>query len=122
MDSATTALQKEARLEPATLLQDHREDDSTKGFEFSSASANGRAFQGKLLEVAQANMQFAFEFAQRLASIRSPAELLSVTAEFTTRRSAMFRTHSKELTELSAALVTNRRVRSSRAAKEVGHI
>jgi hypothetical protein len=33
-----------------------------------------RAYQAKLLEMAQANMQFAFEFAQRLATIRSPVE------------------------------------------------
>jgi hypothetical protein len=120
VDPTTTASQQEARLEPATALQDERNEGSTKGFNFSSASANVRAFQGKLLEVAHANMQFAFEFAQRLAAIRSPAEFLSVTAEFTSKRSAMFRKHSKELAELSAVLVTNRTEKLSRAAKEVG--
>jgi Phasin protein len=119
-DSTTTALQQEARLEPATPSQDQRDDDSPRGFNFSSASANVRAFQGKLLEVVHANMQFAFEFAQRLAAIRSPAEFLSVTAEFTGKRSAMFRKHSKEMAELSAVLVTNRKEQLSRAAKEVG--
>jgi Phasin protein len=116
-DPTTTASQKEGRLEPATALQADRNNDSTKGFDLSSASANLRAFQGKLLEVAHANIQFAFEFAQRLAAIRSPAEFLSVTAEFTSRRSAMFRKHSKDLAELSAVLVTNRKEKLSRAAK-----
>jgi hypothetical protein len=97
----TAAFQQEARLEPATALQDERNNDSTKGSDFSSATANVRAFQAKLLEVAQANMQFAFEFAQRLATIRSPVEFLSVTAEFTSKRSAMFLKHSKEIAELS---------------------
>jgi len=115
-DSTTTAFQQEVRPEPASPLQDQRDDNSTKGFDFSSASANVRAFQGKLLEVAHANMQFAFEFAQRLAAIRSPAEFLSVTAEFTSKRSAMFRKHSKEMAELTSGLVANRK-EINRAAK-----
>jgi hypothetical protein len=91
---------------PATALQDSlkqsmREPELKKGFDFSSATATPRAYQAKLLEMVQANMQFALEFAQRLASIRSPVDFLSVTAEFTSRRSAMFRKHSKEMAELS---------------------
>ena len=77
------------------------DNDSKKGFDFYSAMANVRAYQAKLLEVAQANMQFAFEFAQRLATIRSPAEFLNVNAEFTSKRIDMFRKHSKEMVELS---------------------
>jgi hypothetical protein len=46
-------------------------------------------------------MKFAFEFARRLAAIRSPVELLGVTAEFTSKRSAMFLKHSNEIAELS---------------------
>ena len=52
--------------------------------------------------MAQANMQLAFEFAQRLATIRSPVELLNVIAEFTSKRIAMFGKYSKEMVELSA--------------------
>ena len=88
----------EARLEP-TAIQDEPNNDPTKGSDFSSATANVRAFQAKLLEVAQANMQFGFEFVQRLATIKSPVEFLSVTAEFTSKRSAMFLKHSKEIAE-----------------------
>jgi hypothetical protein len=69
---------------------------------FSSAAANVLAYQAKLLEMAQANMQFAFEFAQRLATIRSPVEFPGVIAEFTNRRIAMFQKHSKEMAEFSA--------------------
>ena len=73
---------------PAAALQEDckqtmTDNDSKKGFVFSSATANVRAYQAKLLEMAQANMQLAFEFAQRLATIRSPVEILSVIAEFT---------------------------------------
>jgi hypothetical protein len=94
---------------PATALQTALQDDckqtmtdpdSKKGFDFSSATANVRAYQAKLLEMAQANMQLAFEFAQRLATIRSPVEILSVIAEFTSKRIAMFQKYSIEMAEL----------------------
>jgi hypothetical protein len=90
----------------ATALQDDfsqmmRDSGSKKGFDFSSATANVQAYQAKLLEVAQANMLFAFEFAHRLTTIRSPVEFPSVIAEFTNKRIAMFRKHSTEMAELS---------------------
>ena len=73
----------------------------SKGFDLSSVTANVRAYQAKLLEMAQANMTFAFEFSQRLATIRSPLEFLNVIAEFTSKRIAMFGEYSKEMAELS---------------------
>ena len=93
---------------PMTAFQDDNKQTmkdivSSKGFDFSSATANVRAYQAKLLEMAQADMQVAFEFAQRLATIRSPFEFPSVIAEFTTKRIAMFRKYSKEMAELSTA-------------------
>ena len=93
---------------PATALHEDckrtmSDNDSKKGFDFSSATANVRAYQAKLLEMAQANMQFAFEFAQRLATIRSPVEILSVIAEFTSKRIAMFQKYSVEIAELSTS-------------------
>lgn len=90
---------------PATAFQDdcrqtRTDSDSKKGFVVSSPTANVRAYQAKLLEMAQANMQLAFEFAQRLAAIRSPVEILSVIAEFTSKRIAMFQKYSIEMAEL----------------------
>ena len=95
----------------AIALQDDfkqtiRDNDSTSGFDLSSAAANARAYQAKLLEIAQANMQFAFEFAQRFATIRSPVEFLKVIEELTSKRIAMFRKYSKEVAELNTRLVT----------------
>jgi Phasin protein len=90
---------------PSTALQDvckRTMTESKKALDFSSAAANVRAYQAKLLEMAQANMQFAFEFAQRLATIRSPLEFPSVIAEFTNRRIAMFQKYSKEMAEFGA--------------------
>ena len=109
VENPVTTLQQEAPLveNPVTALQDDckqtmTDNDSKKGFDFFSATANVRAYQAKLLEMAQANMQFAFEFAQRLATIRSPVEFLGVNAEFTGKRMAMFLKHSKEMAELIA--------------------
>jgi hypothetical protein len=88
---------------PETDLQDHSKHmpDLEKGTDISSVNAKVRLYQSKLMEMAQANMEFAFEFSQRLATIRSPVEFLSVTAEFTGKRIAIFRNHSIELAELS---------------------
>jgi Phasin protein. len=90
---------------PAALQDDFkqtmRDNDSNKGFDFSSATASARAYQAKLLEMAQANMQFALEFAQRLATIRSPLEFLRVIEELTSKRMAMFQKYSKEMVDLS---------------------
>lgn len=92
---------------PVTALQEDFKKTMTvnslsKGFDLSSATANVRAYQAKLLEMAQANMTFAFEFSQRLATIRSPLEFLNVITEFTSKRIAMFGKYSKEMAELSA--------------------
>jgi len=72
--------------------------DPKKGFEVSSLTSNIQACQAKLLEVSQANVQFVLEFAQRLASIRSPLEFNAVIAEFTGRRILMIGKHSREMT------------------------
>jgi hypothetical protein len=86
--------------DPASRLEEPQQDDrissSRKATNFSLATANVPAYQAKLLEMAQANIQFAFEFAQRLVTIRSPVEFPSVIAEFTNKRIALFRKYSKE--------------------------
>jgi hypothetical protein len=97
----------------ATAAQDDfkhtiSDNDSKSEVDFSSATANVRAYQAKLLEIAQANMEFGFEFAQRFATIRSPVEFLRVVEELTSKRIAMFRKYSKEIAELNTQSVTMR--------------
>ena len=85
---------------PVDALPDdlsHRMIDSDPMKGFASATANVQAYQAKLLEIAQANMQFAFDFGLRLATLRSPTEFFKVITEFTSRRVDMFAQHSKEL-------------------------
>ena len=100
--------QQEALLveNPVTVSQDDykqtmTDSGSKKGTNFSLTTANVPAYQAKLVEMAQANMQFAFEFAQRLATIRSPVDFPIVITEFTSKRIAMFGKFSKEMAELS---------------------
>ena len=65
-----------------------------RGFDFSLTTANMQAYQAKFLDIALANMQFAFELAQRLATIRAPLDILAVTAEFTGKRIALFQKYT----------------------------
>ncbi|RTE91226.1 Phasin protein [Bradyrhizobium sp. LVM 105] len=81
------------------LSQRMTDSDPTKGF--APATADMQAYQTKLLEIAGANAQFAFEFGLRLATIRSPTEFFGVITEFTSRRVDMFAEHSKELAAYS---------------------
>jgi hypothetical protein len=76
------------------------------GFDVFSATANVRAYQAKLLEMAQADMQVAFEFVPRLATSKSPVEFLIVIGEFTSRRIFMFRKYANEMVELSVKRLT----------------
>lgn len=77
-----------------TLQEDFPQTMTDNGlrseFNLSSGTANARAYQAKMLEMAQANMTFAFEFSQKLATIKSPVEFIAVIAEFTAKRIAMF--------------------------------
>jgi hypothetical protein len=68
-----------------------------RGFDLFLPFANMQAYQAKLLEVTQANAQFAFEFSLRIARIRSPLEFWAVIAEFTGRRFLTIMNDSKEL-------------------------
>jgi len=88
--------------QPAIALQEQtmKDIDSKHGFDFSPSTAKVQAYQAKLLELTQANMQFAFEFAAKLAAIRSPVEIFSVIVEFTSKRIAMFQKFAIEMAEL----------------------
>jgi hypothetical protein len=96
VEIAAAAVRAAVRAEnPAAALYYDRKASGTKSasnaFDFLPATANLAAYQAKLLDMALANMQFAFEFAQRLAAIRSPFDFFGITAEFTDKRIALLR-------------------------------
>ena len=70
----------------------------TRGFDFASAMGNMIAYQAMLLEMTRANMRFALEFSQKLATIRSPFGFVDVLVEFTKRRAEMLWKQSTALT------------------------
>jgi hypothetical protein len=105
LENPVTALQDDYN-QTVTALQDDcgqtaTDSDAKKLTSVSLASVNVGAYQAKLLEMAHANMQFAFEFAQRIATMRSPVEFPGVIFEFTGKRIAMFGNYSREIAELS---------------------
>ena len=59
-------------------------------FHLFPASPNALAYLTKLPEIAQANMQLAFEFAQRFAQIKSPFEIPSVLSELMLKQFTIF--------------------------------
>jgi hypothetical protein len=77
---------------PGMASQDEsqRENDVAKAFDVFPASPNALAYLTKLPEIAQANMQLAFEFAQRFARIKSPFEIPSVLSELLFKQFAIF--------------------------------
>ena len=99
METPAAAVRAAVRAEnPAAALHYDRKASGTHSasntFDFSSATANLQAYQARFLDMALANMQFAFEFAQRLAAIRSPLDIFGITAEFTDKRIALFRKYA----------------------------
>ncbi|WP_208829757.1 Phasin protein [Bradyrhizobium neotropicale] len=78
-------------------LRQRMRDNNTKGFDLSLVTASLQAYQANFLEMAQVDMQLAFEFGQRLVTIRSPFEFFAVIVEFTSRRIDTFRRYSKQM-------------------------
>ena len=75
------------------------ESSSNKVWIFRPWLQRVRPTQIKLFEIAQANMQLAFEYAQALTAVRSSGEFVSVTSEYAKKRMDMFNKHTKELAE-----------------------
>jgi len=71
-----------------------------RGFDFVSATGNMVAYQAKLLEMTQANMRFALEFSQKLATIRSLFQFVDAIVEFTKMRADMLVMQSREMAAL----------------------
>jgi Phasin protein len=85
----------------ALIIEDRTPPNDPRKGSDSLAMVYVQAYQAKLLEIVQANMQFAFEFAQSLAAVRSPFESFAVIAEFTSKRIELFLKHSKDMAELN---------------------
>ena len=87
---------------PSRALQQHGKQILSPEATFPSMLANVQVYQAKLLEIAQSNVQLAFEFTRRLVTTRSPAAFVGLVAEFTSKRIDIFWKYSKEMAELGS--------------------
>ena len=94
------ALKVEKQEAPITANPVQVDRSQMRGFDFVSATGNMMAYQAKLLEMTQANMRFALEFSQKLATIRSPFQFVDVIVEFTKMRADMLVMPSREMAAL----------------------
>jgi hypothetical protein len=100
-DSKQELPKNRAAAVPGDFRRTIRDNEPKKGFDFSLAPVNVQAYQTKLLEMAQANVQLALEVTQRLVTMKSPFDFLSAIAGLTSKRIDIFRKYSKEMAELN---------------------
>jgi hypothetical protein len=63
-------------------------------------AAAGASYQKKLVEMAQANTQLAFDYAKDLMGVRSPDEALRITQEYMTKQTQNYQQQMKELMQV----------------------
>jgi phasin len=73
---------------------------------YTTASKGAVDFNLQLLEVAQANMNAAFDFARRLARVSSPTEFFELSAEHTRKQVETLTEQTKQLTTLAQKAAT----------------
>ena len=80
--------------------------DATRNAEqsYSSALTGMREFNLKLIEMAHANTEAAFELAHEIASAEAPSDLAAIWTEHARRQFELMTRQSKELTELGQKL------------------
>ena len=76
--------------------------DATKTVENAAQSVT--SYQRKLLDIAQENTLFAFEYAQALTAMSSPADFMKINGEFAQKRMEMFQRHTQELASLAPSV------------------
>jgi hypothetical protein len=71
------------------------------GFDASAVPEKIAAYQAKLLEIAKANVELSFAYAQAITTIKSPTEFTEISGEFSKKQVEMFKSHAKELTDFA---------------------
>jgi phasin len=68
---------------------------------YATAVKGAQAYNNKLLEFAQTNTDVAFEFAQKLLGVRSPAEFIELSTERARKQFETLTTQTKELAAIA---------------------
>jgi len=89
---------------------------------YSTAVKGAQAYNNKLLEFAQTNTDVAFEFAQKLLGVKSPAEFIELSTERARRQFETLSAQSKELAAIAqrVTLATTEPLKAS-MTKASGH-
>jgi len=80
-----------ATAEAATLMKDS----------YSAAVKGAQEYNTKFIEFAHANTEAAFEFAQKLSSVKSPSEFFELSTSHSRRQLETLTEQTKELTALA---------------------
>jgi hypothetical protein len=66
------------------------------GFDASAVSEKMAAYQGKLLEIAKADVELSFAYAQAITTIKSPSEFATISSDFSKTQVEMFQSHARK--------------------------
>ena len=84
-------------------------EETTKAMEdtYSTASKGAAHFNLHLLEMAQANMNAAFDFARQLTSVKSPSEFIELSTAHVRKQFETFTEQTQRLTTLAQKVTTD---------------
>jgi phasin len=72
-----------------------------------AASSKGAAdYSGKLIDIARANANSAFDVAEKLVAVKSPSEIFSIWTSYARSQYEVLQTQAKELAELGQRVAT----------------
>jgi len=74
---------------------------------FSAALQGAKDYNTKFIEFTQANTEAAFAFAQKLWSVKSPADMVALSVEHSRKQIDILTKQTKELAELAQKLTPN---------------
>jgi len=93
-----TAGKAQATAEETTKVMEHT---------YSTASKGAADFNFHLLEVAQTNMNAAFDFGRQLTRVKSPSEFFELSTAHARKQFEVFTDQTKQLTTLAQKVTTD---------------
>ena len=83
-------------------------EEAKKGMEqaYTTASKGAVDFSLQLIDIAQANMNAAFDFARQLSRVKSPSEFIELTTSHARKQWEMFSEQVQRLTAATQKLTT----------------
>lgn len=73
---------------------------------YASATKGGSEYAGKLIDIARANANAAFDAAEKLVGVKSPSEVFAIWSNYARAQYDALQTQAKELTELGQRVAT----------------